>query len=265
MLTRKEYKSDSGKKKMKTTNTFMISLMLFAITSPMVTVTRADTIQRFIYKNISDTATLPRGKQEFSYHFWLEDWDMQGWDITVIRNELTYRFGLSHYTEVGINQMHSILRYYYKGYYWGNRSGFNDLQLYGKHQFLREPDGPVTVSIGGKLYAPTGSAGGFSADELRIGEFVAVSKVIGSWRFAGHFGQICYDESYWKDYNYWGVGAMEKESGLNLEIFGSENYLQGLIGRTQWMDQGYVQYGLAIPMDGSDMDWRFIFGLGFQF
>ncbi len=263
MLAKKEHNSKREGKTMKKANTFKISLMLLAVTMP--TATRADSLQRFIYTDISDTVTQPKGKHALNYRFWLEDWDIDGWTIKVIRNDLTYRFGLSDHTEVGINQMHSSCLYWYKGYWWGTISGFNDLQLYGKHQILSEPDWPVTVSLGGKLYAPTGSSKGFSAEEWRVGEFVAISKEVGSWRFAGHVGGINYDKSGWKDYGYWGIGAIQKDSGLNLEIIGSDNYLQGLIGVTQGSADGYIQYGLMIPMDGSDMDWRFILGLGFSF
>ena len=263
MLAKEEYKSKCEKKTMRTTNTFRISLMLFTLVLP--TTARADTVQRFIYRDITDTATLQKGGQELDYRFWLEDWDIDGWTIKVIRNDLTYRFGLTDRTEIGINPMHSILMYSYKGYWWGTRSGFNDLQLYGKHQVLREPDWPVTVSIGGRAFAPTGSSGGFSYGELWMGEFVAVSKEIGAWRIAGHIGWNDYGNTPWKDNYYWGAGAIQKDSGLNLEIIGSDNNLQGLIGVTQGSTDGYIQYGLLIPMDGSDMDWRFIFGVGFFF
>ncbi|MFC1762655.1 hypothetical protein ACFL6U_11315 [Planctomycetota bacterium] len=243
----------------------VIRIRLMLVVTTMLTTASANSEQRFIYKHISDTATLQKGMHELDYHFWLEDWDRQGWNIKVIRNELTYRHGLSKRTELGINQMHSSLMYWYGDYYWGTRSGFNDLQLYAKHQFLKEPDLPVTFSLGGKLFAPTGSYEGFSSEKWGAGGFLAISKNVGSWRFAGHFGRIIYDESHWQDHNYWGVGALEKKYGFNLEIFGANSSLQGLIGLTHQHSDGYVQYGLAIPMTNSNMKWRFIFGLGTYF
>jgi hypothetical protein len=264
MLVKKEHNLMQEIKSMKKAKAFKISLLLLAVILP--TATKADTIQRFIYSDISNTATLPKGKHELDYRFWLEDWDIDGWEIKVIRNDLTYRFGLSDRTEVGISQMHSSCLYWWDGYYyWGSISGFNDLQLYAKHQILREPDCPVTVSLGGRVYAPTGSTKGFSAEEWVTGEFVAVSKEVGSWRLGGHVGYMNYSKSTWADYYYWGAGAIHKENGLNLEIIGGDNYLQGLIGRIHGTSDGYIQYGLMIPMDGSDMDWRFILGLGFSF
>jgi hypothetical protein len=82
--------------------------------------------------------------------------------------------------------------------------GFNDLQLYGKHQVLREPDWPMTISIGGRAFAPTGSSGGFSAEEWWTGEFIAFSREIGSWRIAGHVGWNDYGNTLWKDNHHWG-------------------------------------------------------------
>jgi len=264
MFTKEKQKSKHEGKTMKRANIFKISLMLLAVFMP--TSARANQFRRFIYTDVSDTATQPKGKHALNYRFWLEDWDIDGWTIKVIRNDLTYRFGLSDRTEVGVSQMHSSCRYWWKGYYyWGTISGFNDLQLYAKHQIISEPDWPVTVSLGGRLYAPTGSTKGFSAEEWVTGEFVAISKEFGSWRFGGHVGCVNYSKSSWADYYYWGAGAIHQDSGLNLEIMGADNYLQGLIGITQLNDWGHVQYGLMIPMDGSDMDWRFILGLGFSF
>lgn len=264
MLANEKHKSKHVRKTMKRTNTFKIRLMLLAVIMP--TVARANEFRRFIYNDVSDTATQSKGEHALNYRFWLEDWDTDGWEIEVIRNDLTYRFGLSDRTEVGISQMHSSCRYWWDGYYyWGSISGFSDLQLYGKQQILKEPDSPVTVSLGGRIYAPTGSTKGFSGREWRSGEFVALSKDVGSWRIAGHVGWIDNGKSRWGDYYYWGGGAIHKESGFNLEIIGGNNYLQGLIGRINGTSDEYIQYGLMIPMDGSDMDWRFIFGLGFSF
>jgi hypothetical protein len=264
MLAEKEYKSKIVGKSTGNTNIFKISLLLFTMALP--TVVRADPIQRFIYRDIADTATLPKGENELSYCFWLEDWDISGWTIKVMRNELTYRFGLTDRTEIGINQMHTCCLYWYKGCYWGGtESGFNDLLLYGKHQVLKEPDSPITVSIGARAFAPTGSTGGFSYREWWMGEFVAFSREIGAWRIAGHIGWNDYGNTPWKDYYYWGAGAIQKDSGLNLEIIGSDNSLKGVIGATEQHVSGYRKIGLMIPMDGSDMDWRFIFGLGFYF
>lgn len=251
-------------------------LLLVSIST--ITVTRADAVQRFIYKSTSDTATLSKGKQELAYHLWLEDRDSGGWDVTVFRNELTYRIGLLDRTEFGINQMHSS--YYYRG--WGSISGFHNLDLYGKHQFLTEPDSPVTVSLGGWLILPTGSESkGFAFGETYTGEFIAISKEIGSWRVAGHFGRFNMDHLTWNDYeyndqNYWGVGAMQQEGThrLNLELFGSgESYsgsgerLNGLIGISQPIggEDTFLQYGLLIPMDGKGLNLGFILSLAHSF
>jgi hypothetical protein len=251
---------------------------LFLLSILTVTVERADAVQRFIYKHTSDTATLSQGKQELNYHFWLEDHDISGWDTTVIRNELTYRYGLFDYTEIGIDQMHSI--YHYRG--WGDKSGFNQLQLYGKYQFIRESDFPVTVSVGGLLYPPSGSVSkGFAIGDFYTGEFIAISKIVGSWRFAGHVGRINTDNVSWRDYdyydyNYWGLGAMQQEGThrLNIEIFGQgkrysggSDSLDGLIGLTSPIveDNSCAQYGLLIPMDGGNMNLGFIFSLVFFF
>lgn len=244
----------------------------------IATVARADAVQRFIYQDIIDTATLSQGKQELNYHFWLEDHDIDGWDTTVVRNELTYRYGLLDYTEIGINQMHSL--YHYRG--WGNRNGFNQLQLYGKYQLLRESDFPVTVSLGGLLYPPSGNVSdGFAIGEFYSSEFIAISKLVGSWRFAGHFGRMNTDHVSWKnydyyDYNYWGLGAMQQEGTyrLNLEIFGGGKYysggsdsLEGLIGISSPIgsNDDFIQYGLLIPMDGNSLNLGFIFSLAFSF
>jgi hypothetical protein len=187
---------------------------LFLLSILTVTVEKAAAVQRFIYKSISDTATLSQGRQELNYHFWLEDHDISGWDTTIIRNDLAYRYGFSDYTELGIDQMHSI--YHYSG--WGTRSGFNQLQLYGKYQLLRESDFPVTVSLGGLLFPPSGSVSkGFAIGELYSGEFIAISRLVGPWRFAGHIGRmntdhVCWRDYDYKDYNYW---ALENH---NLEI-----------------------------------------------
>jgi hypothetical protein len=239
---------------------------------------RTCAVQRFIYKTVSDTATLSQGKQELNYHFWLEDHDISGWDTTIVRNDLAYRYGLLEYTEVGVDQMHSIN--HYRG--WGTRSGFHQIGLYGKHQLLRESDFPVTMSLGGLLYPPTGSEGkGFSTGEFYTGEFIAISKLVSSWRFAGHIGRMNTEHISWKnydynDYNYWGLGAMQQEGAyrLNLEIFGSGKYysggsdsLEGLIGLTSPIgsNDDFVQYGLLIPMDGNSMNVGFIFSLAFSF
>lgn len=251
---------------------------LFLLSILIVTVERADAVQRFIYKNISDTATLSQGKQELNYHFWLEDHDIDGWDTTIVRNELTYRYGLLDYIEVGIDQMHSI--YHYRG--WGNRSGFNQLQLYGKYQLIRESDFPVTVSLGGLLFPPSGSVSkGFAIGEFYTGEFIAISKLVGQWRFAGHIGRMNTNHVSWGDYdyydyNYWGLGVMQQEGThrLNLEIFGSGKYysggsdsLDGLIGFSSPVggNDDFIQYGLLIPMDGSNLNLGFICSLTFSF
>src|SRR4030042_4105585 len=105
MLAKEEHNSKHEGKAMKKANIFKISLMLLAVT--LSTAARADSLQRFIYTNISDTVTQPKGKNALNYRFWLEDWDDNGWTTKVIRNDLTYRFGLSDHTEVGINQMNS--------------------------------------------------------------------------------------------------------------------------------------------------------------
>ncbi len=251
---------------------------LLLVTMSSITVTRADAVQRFIYKSTSDTATLSKGKQELGYQLWLEDWNSDGWDITVLRNDLTYRIGLTERTEFGISQMHSS--YHYSG--WGSRSGFHNLELYGKHQFLSEPDSPVTVSLGGWLILPTGSESkGFAIGETYTGEFVAISKLVGPWRVAGHIGLMNTDHVSWngydyKDQYYWGVGAMQREGThrLNLELFGSGEYysgsgerLKGLIGISQPIsgEDTFLQYGLLIPMDGKGMNLGFILSLVHSF
>jgi len=174
--------------------------------------------------------------------------------------------------------MHSI--YHYSG--WGTRSGFNQLHLYGKYQILRESDFPVTLSLGGSLYPPSGSVSdGFAIGEFYSGEFIAISKLVGSWRFAGHIGRMNTDHVSWKNYdycayNYWGLGTMQQEGThrLNLEIFGSGKYysggsdsLDGLIGITSPIggDVSFIQYGLLIPMDGDSLNLGFIFSLAFSF
>jgi hypothetical protein len=265
MAAKEEYNSEPERKTTKKANTCRISLMLLALALP--TVARADTVQRFVYRDIADTATLSKGGQELDYRFWLEDWDIDGWTIKVIRNELIYRYGLTDRSEIGISPMHSSALYWYKGcYWWGTISGFNELLLYGKHQLLKEPDSAVTVSIGGMAFAPTGSTKGFSAREWWTSEFVALSKEIGSWRIAGNVGWSDYGNNPWKDGYYWGAGAIQKDGGLNLEIAGSDHSLQGLIGVAGPIGtNSAAKAGLMIPMDGSDMDWRFIFGLAFFF
>lgn len=253
-------------------------LGVFLLFILIVSTKKADAVQRFIYQDTIDTATLSKGKQELNYHFWLEDHDISGWDTTVVRNELTYRYGLLDYTEIGINQMHSI--YQYRG--WGSRSGFNQLQLYGKYQILRESDSPFTLSLGGLLYPPSGDVSdGIAIGEFYSGEFIAISKLVDSWRFAGHFGRMNTDHVSWRDYdyydyNYWGLGAMQQEGPhrLNLEIFGSGKYysggsdsLEGLIGITNPMggNDNFMQYGLLFPMDGNSLNLGFIFSLALSF
>lgn len=265
MLAKEEYKSKRERKTMKKAKIIRISLMLFTLALP--TIARADTVQRFIYRDITDTATLRKGGHELDYRLWIENWNIDGWDIDVIRNELTYRYGLTGRTEIGISPMHSYLMYSYKGYWNESESGFNDLLLYGKHQVLKEPDSPITVSIGAKAFAPTGSAGGFSYGEWWMGEFVAVSKEIGAWRIAGHIGWNDYGNTRYKDNYYWGAGAIQKNGGLNLEIVGSDDTLKGIIGVAGPLSRSdrIAKIGLMIPMDGSDMDWRLLFGLGFSF
>ena len=174
MLAKEQHNSKRERKTMIKTNTFRISLMLFTLALP--TISRADTVQRFIYEDIADTATLRKGGHELDYRLLIENWDMSGWDIDVIRNELTYRYGLTDRTEIGISPMHSYLMYCYKGYWNESESGFNDLLLYGKHQVLKEPDSPVTISIGARAFAPTGSTGGWANSllflkRLELGDF----------------------------------------------------------------------------------------------
>jgi len=251
---------------------------LFLLSILIATVERADAVQRFIYQDIDDTATLSQGRHELNYRFWLEGHDISGWNTTIVRNELTYRYGLFDYAEIGISQMHSLN--HYRG--WGNRSGFNQLNLYGKYQILRESDFPVTVSLGGLLYPPSGSVSkGFAIGEFYTGEFIAISKLVGSWRFAGHFGRMNTDSVSWKnydyyDYNYWGLGAMQQEGThrLNLEIFGRGTYysggtdsLDGFIGLTSPIvgDDSFAQYGFLIPMDGDSLNLGFVISLIFSF
>jgi hypothetical protein len=76
-----------------------------------------------------------------------------------------------------------------------------------------------------------------------------------------------YGNTRWKDNYYWGAGAIQKEGGLNLEIIGSDHSLKGLIGVAGPLSRSdrMLKLGLMVPMDGSDMDWRVIFGLGFFF
>jgi len=265
MLTKEEYKSKRERKTMRKAMKFRVSFMLLILALP--TVSWADALQRFIYEDVADTATLRKGGHELDYRLWVEDWEMSGWNITVFRNELTYRYGLTDRTEIGISPMHSHLEYCYKGYWYDSEGGFNDLQLYGKHQVIKEPDSPITVSIGARAFAPTGSTGGFSYGEWWMGEFVALSKDIGSWRIAGHIGWYDYGNNPWKDNYYWGAGAIQKKGGLNLEIVGSDHTLKGIIGIAGPLSRPDRNFklGLMIPMDGSDMDWRLLFGLGFFF
>jgi len=111
MLAKEEHNSKRERKTMKMANTFRISLMLLVTALP--TFARADVVQRFIYRDITDTATLPKGGQELDYRLWVENWDISGWDIDVIRNELTYRYGLTDRTEIGISPMHLSTMFFY--------------------------------------------------------------------------------------------------------------------------------------------------------
>lgn len=247
------------------------SLYLLVLCMLPAGVAGAKTAERFLYRNVSDVITLDEGGQEFEYRFQYEDWNIDGWDVSVTRNQLTYRRGLWDRIEVGASQMYSCVSYDVDDWHWGSSSGFNDMGLYGKYQIVREEDWPVTVSVGGNVFAPTGHEGdGFGVGDWYTGEFVAISKVVDSWRFGGSFGRVNIDQTGWNDYNHWSVGA-RSDFGLNLEVIGSQesyrgegNRLLGVAGI--WLPgpglDGAAQFGLLIPMDGSDMNLGFIFSLG---
>ncbi len=172
------------------------------------------TSQRLLLRQNMDTPTLPKGRHELGYRFVLEDWDYAGWDTTVIRNELKYKFGLTDRIELGTDVMYSCV--HYRG--WGSTSGFNDTEFYGKYLVLRESDWPLTASVGGRVFAPTGN-NGFGGADWWSGGFVALSKVLGSCRISGAFGRLWVDETGLKNFNHWGVGLLT-DSGLNLELLG---------------------------------------------
>ncbi|HUT30259.1 MAG TPA: hypothetical protein VMX13_10745 [Sedimentisphaerales bacterium] len=249
---------------------FRNALYLLLLCILPVSVTEAKTAERFLYRHISDVITLDAAQQELDYRFWFEDWDIGGWDTRVIRNELTYRRGFSDRLEVGVDAMYSSVCYVG----WGSTSVFNDTDLYAKYQVISEEDQPVTFAVGGRLFAPTGKESrGFGVGEWYSGGFLALSKKIDPWRIGASFGRTYIDETGWRSYNNWQVGA-RSDFGLNLELVGSEaarpgsdHRLLGVVG-VWWPTEGLdavSQLGLLIPMDGSDMNLGVIFSIGVTF
>jgi hypothetical protein len=267
MLNKEKNQPKRERKTMKKTKILRISFMLFTLAFP--TIARTDTIQRFIYRDIADTSTLPKGKQELSYRFWLDSYTIKDNRLRNSYHDLTYRIGLTDRVELGINQGYLSASSYYKSYIIDTASGLTALKAYGKYQILTESICPVTLSLGGTLVTPTGSSGSDTIHFYKGGwspeEFVAISKNIGSWTFGGHFAlsQTAKPTSY--SNKSWSLGAIENKSGLNIEYFGTDDYQLGLVGVTKSNTKGYIQCGLMFPIDEYEMDWRFILGLGFYF